>query len=169
MKCSDCHNNDTGPVAGGTGPKGPHGSNNPTLLVKPYARSTRPTAADVCYLCHNNSVLTVGNGATYCGVSSTSLFDGDNGHTLHVGDRGFPCSNCHDPHGVSTTGLSTSGGTVNNNSRLINFDTTTRVVSPYSGVLRWTMAAGATAATCQLTCHGQIHLPTCTYAGGNCN
>ncbi|UCF66106.1 MAG: cytochrome C, partial [Acidobacteriota bacterium] len=32
--CSDCHNSDDGPGAGGTGPNGPHGSSHNHLLER---------------------------------------------------------------------------------------------------------------------------------------
>ena len=34
VACDDCHNNDQGPVTGGTGPNGPHGSSYAPLLEK---------------------------------------------------------------------------------------------------------------------------------------
>src|SRR4029077_1965172 len=34
MYCTDCHNNDQGPRAGGSGPDGPHGSAYPPLLER---------------------------------------------------------------------------------------------------------------------------------------
>ncbi|MDH4289768.1 MAG: hypothetical protein OEV65_13570, partial [Aquincola sp.] len=141
MKCSDCHNNNAGPGAGGTGPAGPHGSTIRPLLEREYI-TTDPTSYSaanyaLCFKCHSsNSIL--GNASF-----------GE--HNKHISGERAPCSTCHDPHGVP------SPGTTANNARLINFNTT--VVTPSSGgVLRWE-STGTNHGRCYMTCHGKNHNP----------
>lgn len=142
MKCGDCHNNNAGPGAGGTGPKGTHGSTYPTLLERQYVKADRTpeTATNyaLCYKCHNrNSIL------------------GDNTfkeHSKHITGERTPCNACHDPHGISST-----QGNATNNSRLINFDTTISKPSS-SGQLKF-VSNGTNKGSCYLTCHGKNHNP----------
>ncbi len=148
MRCGDCHNNNTGPGAGGTGPKGPHGSIYPTLLERQYVTADRTTesAANyaLCYKCHNRTVLTsASNGA--------SPFGTDDGHRKHVVEERSPCNACHDPHGISST-----QGTPTNNSKLINFDTS--IVKPVNGRLQF-ISTGTNHGQCYLVCHGESHNP----------
>jgi predicted CXXCH cytochrome family protein len=162
ISCTDCHSNDTGPKAGGTGPAGPHGSAYAPLLTRQYLTADPTTesasAYALCYNCHSRTSI--------LGNQSFPL------HNFHVGAGGgggmggggmgggvnAPCNNCHDPHGISIT----QGNSVNN-SKLINFNTA--VVSPSSsGILRFE-STGTFAGSCYLTCHGQNHNP-CSYGGG---
>jgi predicted CXXCH cytochrome family protein len=80
MKCDSCHNNNAGPGNNGTGPAGPHGSTNPSLLERSYT-GTKPA---LCAKCHTT---------TY------TKFNGSSGHQKHTGDIGATCNTCHDPHG----------------------------------------------------------------------
>ena len=141
MKCSDCHNNNAGPRAGGTGPNGPHGSTIRPLLERQYITT-------------DNTSYSVGNYALCfkCHSSTSILGDASFGeHRKHIDSERTPCSVCHDPHGVP------SPGTLTNNSRLINFDTT--VVRPSSGgVLRFE-STGTFRGRCYLNCHGKNHNP----------
>ena len=131
VKCSDCHNNNTGPGAGGTGPKGPHGSTNVALLERPFSTAT-PTAGDICYKCHSQSVV-------------TREEPHDRSEHLRWG-----CKACHDPHGISAT----QGNSIYN-SRLINLSTTdTTPVSTDTGLKRY---VDTVARQCYLTCHGEEH------------
>jgi predicted CXXCH cytochrome family protein len=148
MKCGDCHNNNTGPGAGGTGPKGPHGSIYPTLLERQYVTADRtPESASnyaLCYKCHNRTKFTTAtNGA--------SPFGTDSGHLKHVVEQRTPCNICHDPHGVSST-----QGTPTNNSKLINFNTA--IVTPAGGRLQF-ISTSTNHGQCYLTCHGESHNP----------
>jgi len=152
IKCTDCHNNNSGPKAGGSGPNGPHGSTFPQLLERQYLKQD-PTAESasayaLCYKCHNrNSIL--GN----------QSFPRHNFHITGQGGMGgggmggglsTPCNVCHDPHASDFA-------------RLINFDTS--VVSPSSsGILQFN-STGTFAGQCYLSCHGKNHNP-CTYGGG---
>jgi len=156
ISCLDCHNNDSGPGANGSGPNGPHGSTYEPILERQYLTQDPTTesaaAYALCYKCHDrNSIL--GNDS----------FSRHNFHITGAGARPFyglrtPCNVCHDPHGISAT-----QGNSTNNSKLINFDTS--VVSPNSaGILRYE-STGTFAGQCYLSCHGRNHNPA-TYPGG---
>lgn len=143
MKCSDCHNNNTGPGAGGTGPKGPHGSNWAPLLERQYVTTDRTAESAsnyaLCYKCHNRNSYIQDGGAF-------------SDHKKHVVSERTPCNVCHDPHGISST-----QGNATNNSKLINFDTS--VVKPNSsGILRYD-STGTGRGRCYLSCHGSNHNP----------
>jgi predicted CXXCH cytochrome family protein len=152
IKCGDCHNNNAGPGAGGTGPKGPHGSIYPTLLERQYltADRTPESAANyaLCYKCHNRMVFTTAtNGA--------SPFGTDVGHLKHVVEQRTPCNVCHDPHGVSAV-----QGNPANNSKLINFDTSiVRPVGTGANAKLYWISTGTNHGQCYLVCHGQSHSP----------
>ena len=142
VKCSDCHNNNAGPGAGGTGPKGPHGSTFPTMLERQYLKADRTpesaTAYALCYKCHNRNSI----------VADLTFKE----HSKHVSGERTPCNACHDPHGISST-----QGNATNNSRLINFDTA--IVKPSSsGQLKF-VSNGTNRGSCYLTCHGSNHNP----------
>jgi predicted CXXCH cytochrome family protein len=149
IRCGDCHNNNSGAGAGGTGPKGPHGSIYPSLLERQYVTTDRTaeSAANyaLCYKCHNRTVFTTAtNGA--------SPFGTDSGHRKHVVEQSTPCNICHDPHGISST-----QGTPSNNSKLINFDTA--IVRPTTGGRLQFISTSTNHGTCYLVCHGQDHNP----------
>lgn len=140
--CTDCHNNDQGPAAGGNGPKGPHGSVNEFLLERNYSTADLTVensfAYDLCYKCHDrNSIL---------------ADESFSKHKKHVQDKNAPCSACHDPHGIS----STQGNSINN-SHLINFDI--NIVQPNAGGQRRFEDLGTFAGRCYLSCHGKEHAP----------
>jgi predicted CXXCH cytochrome family protein len=128
VKCTDCHNNNTGPGNGGTGPKGPHGSTNPILLERPYATTGTPTAGDICYKCHLQSTITK---------------EPPHNRSEHLR---YGCKACHDPHGINST-----QGTAQFNSRLINLSTTDN--TPVGGKLY----IDTVARTCYMVCHGESH------------
>lgn len=143
VRCTDCHNNNAGPGAGGIGPKGPHGSTNPLLLERTYRTADRTpesaTAYAMCYKCHDRTKL-VGTGSAFVR------------HRQHIVDESTPCNVCHDPHGISST-----QGNGTNNSKLINFDLT--IVRPSSsGQLKF-VSTGTNRGSCYLTCHGSNHNP----------
>lgn len=142
VKCTDCHNNNAGPGAGGTGPKGPHGSIYPSLLERQYrtADNTPESAANyaLCYKCHNRTSI----------LGDRSFKE----HKKHIVDERTPCNACHDPHGISS-----AQGNAINNSKLINFDTT--ISRPTSnGQLRFE-STGTYRGRCYLSCHGESHNP----------
>ena len=140
ITCGDCHSNDAGSRSGGQGPDGPHGSIYPSLLIRNYQTRDRtpesPNAYALCYYCHDrNSIL------------ADETFAG---HRLHVSDNNTPCSACHDPHGISLT-----QGTTENNSHLINFDTSI-VFRNTDDELRFE-DRGNRAGACYLACHNTNH------------
>lgn len=141
IKCTDCHNNNAGPGAGGTGSNGPHGSTYSRLLERQYVTTdnTSESAANyaLCYKCHNRT-----------SILSDNTFKLHNKHI--VGERA-PCNTCHDPHGISST-----QGNSTNNARLINFNTS--IVTASSGRLRWE-STGTNSGRCYLVCHGANHSP----------
>jgi len=94
VKCTDCHNNDTGPGNGGTGPKGPHGSANHQLLERnlSYLDNIAYVSANgaLCFKCHLETTV----------FNNSLNFPA---HTLHSsGAARTSCVTCHDPHGVAT-------------------------------------------------------------------
>ena len=139
MTCMDCHNNNTGPGAGGVGPKGPHGSTYPYILERRYDMVDRVSEAAalyaLCYKCHNRASIRGDASFPY--------------HLAHINGYATPCTTCHDPHGVDAS----QGPGVTN---LVNFDR--RYVSPYNGVIRF-IDTGTRHGSCQLTCHGATHGP----------
>ncbi|MEW6072974.1 MAG: cytochrome c3 family protein [Planctomycetota bacterium] len=142
VRCSDCHNNDEGPGAGGAGPDGPHGSIHAFLLERNYTTDDNvpesPFEYALCYKCHRRSSI--------ANDESFPL------HKLHVMDARAPCAACHDAHGVSPTAASGSDHT-----HLINFDTV--IVQPESstGAMEF-RDRGRLAGSCTLVCHGVTHL-----------
>ncbi len=130
--CSDCHNSDSGTLAGGSGPDGPHGSSWPHLLIDRYEQETYPLlpySVDfyaLCYRCHDDQAL----------LSSTSPFPK---HDYHVMTEGVPCSVCHDPHGIYW------GDAVSDHAHLVNFDTA--YVDPA------TADYDSAAQSCTVSCH----------------
>ena len=119
--CCDCHNNNLGSKAGGSGANGPHGSQYEHILIAEYdmpaAGATRPSYNKsqyaLCYRCHSEDYI-MGTGTAFSNLGN----NGGNEHAAHVRDRQIPCFACHDPHGVPWK----LGATPANNSHLINFD-----------------------------------------------
>jgi len=142
IRCTDCHNNDQGPRAGGSGSDGPHGSSHDFLLERNYTVLDDNVESEfeyaICYKCHQQSSI----------LSDQSFAE----HREHIVEERTPCSACHDPHGVSPTTGSGSGHT-----HLINFDAT--IVRPEAGSGRLQFRdLGRFAGSCTLICHGAAHL-----------
>lgn len=156
LYCTDCHNNDSARISGGTGPNGPHGSSYNHLLERRYDydllpsspgnSSTGPSYSSgligpyaMCDKCHDldNSLLNQSS-------TADTVF---HKHYEHVVTDGTSCSTCHASHGVQ-------GGTSINNAHLVDFDT--NVVGP-DNLGRLYVDTGARA--CYLTCHGVLHNP----------
>jgi predicted CXXCH cytochrome family protein len=142
--CSDCHNNNAGPGAGGTGPAGPHGSTHNHLLERNLNVGGNNNGENygamyaLCFKCHSQS-----------SILGDQSFDE---HREHIAGEDTSCTVCHDPHGISAT-----QGNATENSHLINFDLD--VVSPSSsGQLRFE-DRGSRSGACYLTCHGENHDP----------
>ena len=129
VSCTDCHNNDQGPAAGGRGSNGPHGSAYVPLLERPLLLTDltpyNPDNFELCYKCHSPVVVdsNANNSWAY--------------HRQHIETYRAACTTCHDSHGATQP-------------HLINFNTL--YVLPYNGVLRYT-STGANHGTCTLTCH----------------
>jgi predicted CXXCH cytochrome family protein len=134
--CTDCHNNDQGPGNGGTGPKGPHGSQYvPLLERRQETTDNQPESAaiyDLCYKCHSRTSILADE--------SFPL------HKLHVDGQQAACTTCHDSHGVASQ------------SHLINFNT--MYVTKSSGGLLEYNSTGLLSGNCSLTCHGHDHNPS---------
>lgn len=130
--CSDCHSSDDATV------RGPHGSANANLLARPYTASaarmgTEMTNAEVCFKCHTFDTYANRNASTALKQNSR-FYNGDKGHTFHVGDRRFSCFVCHETHGTGArVHLITLGRTPN-------------------GINSFTHTASG--GTCSPTCHG---------------
>jgi hypothetical protein len=133
MLCSDCHNNDQGPGARGTGPKGPHGSRYAPLLERNLVtvdfQAESVNAYALCYKCHSEGVLMA-----------------DPLHGKHVREQRTSCSTCHDAHGVQTQ------------KHLVNFNTI-YVTASSAGRLEY-VSTGKDSGNCSLTCHGKDHKAT---------
>jgi predicted CXXCH cytochrome family protein len=132
--CTDCHNSDQGPGAGGVGPNGPHGSLYAPILernlVQQDFQAESPAAYALCYKCHSRASI----------LSDASF----QWHRKHVVDLQTACSTCHDPHGVAT------------NPRLINFNTLYVKPAAGKGAIKYN-ASGIKEQACTLSCHGADH------------
>ncbi len=144
MYCTDCHGSDTSVHNGGSGPKGMHGSNEEPMLIARYSTAdyTPESAAAyaLCYTCH------------YRDGSDGILSDRSFPHSKHL-DESISCAACHDAHGISS-----SQGTILNNSHLINFDRSIVFPDPATGMLKFE-STGQFTGQCYLTCHGVDHSP----------
>lgn len=135
IRCTDCHNSDSGPGAGGTGPNGPHGSVYAPLLER-QCETTDYTvessaAYALCYKCHSRDSILANE--------SFPL------HRKHIVDVQAACTTCHDSHGVLKA------------THLINFNRT--YVTPASDGRLEFLDQGTQKGSCSLRCHGADHAP----------
>ncbi len=133
--CTDCHNSDTGPNAGGQGPNGPHGSRFAPMLERQLLTtdSTPESPANyaLCYKCHSRA-----------SILGDQSWKGHSRHILRPGKQAA-CTTCHDSHGVS------------GNPNLINFNTL-YVSAPPGQIISYSNT-GPGRDNCTLTCHDKNH------------
>jgi predicted CXXCH cytochrome family protein len=134
MYCTDCHNSDISPGAGGAGANGPHGSIYRPILERNLAltdgQPESPAAYALCYKCHDRSRV-LSNGSFRF-------------HQLHVGDKvKAACTTCHDSHGVA------------NAPHLVNFNSS-YVTNSSIGMVSY-VSSGTFKGNCTLSCHGKDH------------
>jgi hypothetical protein len=143
--CTDCHNNDQGPNAGGSGPNGPHGSMFVPLLERQLFltdfQTETPGTYALCYKCHTRNSILADQSFTAANASGQ-----DRGHRFHVQDAQTSCVTCHDSHGVATV------------KHLINFNPD--YVTPSSNGRLEYVSTGQGTGNCSLTCHGFDHNAT---------
>jgi predicted CXXCH cytochrome family protein len=143
--CTDCHNNDQGPNAGGVGANGPHGSSYAPLLERQMILTDfqLENAANyaLCYKCHSRTSILADQSFT-----ASDGLGHDRGHRFHIMDSQTSCTTCHDSHGVEQQ------------ARLINFNRD--YVTPSSNGRLEYVSTGPGAGTCSLTCHGKDHTGT---------
>jgi hypothetical protein len=136
VACTDCHNSDQGPNAGGSGANGPHGSIFTPILERNLTtqdfQMESPQAYDLCYKCHSRTSILADQSFRF--------------HSKHVVDDKTACTTCHDSHGVADA------------QHLINFNTT--YVTPSSNGRLEYVSAGMLHGNCSLTCHGKDHPAT---------
>ena len=150
--CTSCHADDEG------GSRGPHGSDFAPILKERYetldgtAESYENYA--LCYRCHERTSILANQSFRARTVRTTPSGGGHSGHLA----AGAPCSACHDPHGVPTTGDEAFRPT-GDHTHLINFDT--QIVAPLPGGLPPAFKdTGSRSGTCTLVCHGVTHTAT---------
>jgi predicted CXXCH cytochrome family protein len=151
MACTDCHNSDQSPGAGGSGANGPHGSVFTPLLERQlvttdYSAESMANYA-LCYKCHSRDSILADQ--SFHAVNSLGQ---DRGHRFHIVDQKTACTTCHDSHGVLSA------------KHLINFnsDYVTASSSLPSGLMY--TSTGTSGGVCTLTCHGKDHAGT-AYGG----
>jgi len=131
--CTNCHNADSGPAAGGAGPNGAHGSDWPSLLQGRYATNDPSTYSEAkyasCFNCHDAANI----------LSDDEDSFGE--HSKHIQDEDTACNTCHDPH-------------ASDNDRLINFDTSVVKATGMGLSFDWN---GPGSGSCTLSCHGKTH------------
>ena len=134
--CTDCHNSDSGPKAGGAGANGPHGSIYRPILERNLTLvDNEPesyVAYALCYKCHDRNIVLSGASFRY--------------HNSHVVKDQAACTTCHDSHGVA------------NAAHLINFNTT-YVTNSSIGMVSY-VSTGTQHGVCTLSCHGKDHKNT---------
>jgi hypothetical protein len=151
--CTDCHNNNNARESGGTGPNGPHGSENDHILERQYLMSRVGAGALPGTLIVNlnpNPILDASPASPYAlcakchDLNYLNSNDSWNAHGRHI-QKGFSCSVCHSAHGVPTGTSGVSGNA------LVSFDM--NVVGNYD-----TVPVSYSGQTCTLMCHEEAHL-----------
>ena len=108
IRCTDCHNSNaysgtTGRVVEvtATGPVGPHGSTNDTILRAQFGKSYTSTGwnsanAALCFRCHDSTQL-FGSGTGFTDRGSVGQYRRGNLHAYHLTNKGATasCMSCH--------------------------------------------------------------------------
>ncbi len=108
IRCTDCHNSNaysgtSGLVVEvtGTGPVGPHGSTNATILRAQFSKSYTGTGWDdanaaLCFRCHDSGQL-FGSGTGFTDRGSVGGYKRGNLHLYHLRTKGATssCLSCH--------------------------------------------------------------------------
>lgn len=150
--CTSCHADDEG------GSRGPHGSDFAPILKERYETvdGTGESYENyaLCYRCHERTSILADQSFRARTFRTTPSGGGHSGHLA----AGAPCSACHDPHGVPTSGNEAFRPT-GDHTHLINFDT--RIVAPLPGGLPPAFKDnGSRSGSCTLVCHGVTHTAT---------
>lgn len=145
ITCTDCHNNDRGIKAGGSGPNGPHGSSFVPILERQLVLTDNnpENAANyaLCYKCHSRASILADQSFRATGTSGQ-----DRGHRFHIVDQRTACTTCHDSHGVVR-----QAGLINFNSNYAR--------SSANGRLEF-VKTGTYSGNCSVSCHGKDHNAT---------
>lgn len=137
ISCRDCHGNDDE-----KGPKGPHGSIYPRILVRNFSiNDGQPESSfqyALCYMCHDRDSILRNDSFRY--------------HSIHIqgnpntGSRGTSCYTCHNSHGSTDTKF------------MIKFNKDVVFPNRSSGQLRFA-STGSFSGECYLSCHDVSHNP----------
>jgi hypothetical protein len=150
--CTDCHNSDNNREFGGTGPNGPHGSQNGHILERQYLMSQVAAGAGPGTAIVNrnpNPILDSSLASPYALCAKCHDLNYINSsanwheHEEHI-EEGFSCSVCHSAHGVPAGTSAVSGA------GLVSFDM--NVVGSNSG-----LPVSYNGSSCTLLCHGRAH------------
>jgi hypothetical protein len=152
IACTSCHADDEG------GSRGPHGSDFAPILKERYetidGTGESYESYALCYRCHERTSILANQSFRTRALRTTPSGGGHSGHLA----AGAPCSACHDPHGVPTTGNEAFRPT-GDHTHLINFDT--QIVAPLPGGLPPVFKdTGSRSGSCTLVCHGVTHTAT---------
>jgi hypothetical protein len=179
IMCTDCHNNQAtadalGPASNSLqGPKGPHGSAQPTIQRAAYWTNLQgpedwnPDNFALCFLCHDPQVLV--EARRFDDGAATNFYDDDadeNLHWVHLVDRTdkarATCKNCHyNLHSNRTAGntqyringVVTQSPPTNVKTHLVNFSPD---IQPIGGRAKpeWAINTSTLRRECNLSCHG---------------
>ncbi|RJQ52033.1 MAG: hypothetical protein C4526_08900 [Nitrospiraceae bacterium] len=100
--CSDCHGSNDSNL------RGPHGSQFPDILRRPYVTQDSgrsPERDELCFMCHNyDTYVSAASPAVFQQASRFNPPASSSGHVFHAGQRNVPCYTCHDSHGSAQFG-----------------------------------------------------------------
>lgn len=152
ISCTSCHSDDEGSS------RGPHGSDFAPILRERYETvDGTPESYEnyaLCYRCHERTSILADRSFAASALRTTPSGGGHSGHLA----AGAPCSACHDPHGINTSGSEAFRPT-GDHTHLINFDR--NIVAPVAGAdVPVFKDTGSRSGSCTLVCHGVTHLQT---------